>query len=220
MSQRSKPFPEDPFAGRVPTSHERQVGLPWDASYQEGLAPWDIGRPQPAVVRLGSDGAFTGAVLDAGCGTGENTLHVAALGLSVVGVDVAPTAISIARAKAAERRLDAVFAVADAFALESLGRTFDTVLDSGLFHTFDDDERTHYAASLARATRPDARLYVLCFRDDGPDTGPHPVSEQELRAAFCPSVGWDVVAIEPDRVLTTFHDDHGAPAWLATIERV
>jgi hypothetical protein len=33
------------------------------------------------------------------------------------------------------------FAVADAFQLESLECTFRTVLDSGLFHTFDGDER-------------------------------------------------------------------------------
>jgi predicted RNA methylase len=40
-------------------------------------------------VRLASEGGFAGAVLDAGCGTGENALHVASLGLSVLGVDVA-----------------------------------------------------------------------------------------------------------------------------------
>jgi hypothetical protein len=62
-------------------------------------------------------------------------------------------------------------------------------------------------------------LFVLSFSDDGPDTGPHPVSQEELRAAFSPGSGWDVAAIEPDRVLTRFHDD-GAPAWLATINRI
>jgi hypothetical protein len=61
------------------------TGLPWDASYRDGPAPWDIGRPQPAIVRLASAGGIAGAVLDAGCGTGENTLHVASLGLSVLG---------------------------------------------------------------------------------------------------------------------------------------
>jgi hypothetical protein len=68
-------------------------------------------------------------------------------------------------------------------------------------------------------TEPDGTLYVLCFRDDGPDPGPHPVSEDELRAAFDPSGGWKVAAIEPDRVQTRFHDD-GAPAWFATIRRI
>jgi len=45
------------------------------------------------------------------------------------------------------------FAMADALQLERLGRSFKTVLDCGLFHTFDDDdERTRYAASLAQVT--------------------------------------------------------------------
>jgi 2-polyprenyl-3-methyl-5-hydroxy-6-metoxy-1,4-benzoquinol methylase len=61
-------------------------------------------------VRLSSEGAFAGAVLDAGCGTGENALHLASLGLSVLGVDVAETALSIAREKAAQRSIEAEFA--------------------------------------------------------------------------------------------------------------
>ena len=50
LSQRSGTPAEDPFRGRHPTSHERMTGLPWDASYHDGLAPWDIGHPQPAIV--------------------------------------------------------------------------------------------------------------------------------------------------------------------------
>src|SRR5690349_15415638 len=208
----------DPFGGRPPTSHERMTGLPWDASYLDGPAPWDTGQPQPAVVRLAAEGGFAGAVLDAGCGTGENALHVAWLGLSVLGVDVAETALAIAREKAADRGIEVEFAAADAFQLERLGRTFETVLDCGLFHSFDSDERARYAASLASVTERGGTLYVLCFSDDGPESGPHPISRDELRAAFTPGSGWNVAAIEPDRLQTRFHDD-GAPAWFATVKR-
>jgi len=209
----------DPFGGRQPTSHERMSGRPWDASYHDGPAPWDTGRPQPAVVRVASSGGFAGTVLDVGCGTGENALHVAALGLPVLGLDVAATALAMARAKAAERGIDAEFALADALRLERLGRWFTTVLDCGLFHTFDGGERAAYVASLASVTEYGGTLYVLCFSDGGPSTGPHPVSQEELRAAFSLDHGWNVAAIEPDRVQTRFHDDDGAPAWLATVKR-
>lgn len=219
MTQRSGATADDPFGGRPPTSHERMTGRPWDASYRDGPPPWDTGRPQPAVVRLAAAGAFSAAVLDAGCGTGENALVIAAHGLSVLGVDVAETALAMARAKADERGIAAEFAAADALHLERLGRRFDTVLDCALFHTFKGDERPRYVASLASVTGPQATLYVLCFRDDGPGTGPHPVSADELRAAFDPSTGWSVVAIEPERLATRFHGDEGAPAWLATITR-
>jgi len=211
---------DDPFGGRQPTSHERMTGLPWDASYRDGPAPWDIGRPQPAVVRVAAAGGFAGSVLDAGCGTGENALHVAALGLPVLGVDVAEAALAVAREKARQRRIEAEFAVADALELGRLGRRFDTVLDVGLFHTFDRDERPRYVAGLASVTEPGGTLYVLCFRDDGPDPGPHPVGQDELSAAFDAGSGWNVAAVEPDRIQTRFHGDDGAPAWLATVNRI
>ncbi len=221
MSEQSGTPADDPIGGRDPTSHERMTGLSWDASYcNDDPAPWDIGHPQPAIVRLASRDALTGAVLDAGCGTGENALHVASLGLSVLGVDVAETALAIAREKAEVRGIDAEFALADAFRLEALGRRFESVMDCGLFHTFDADERRRYVASLSSVTAHDGTLYVLCFSDAAPDTVPHPISQNDLRAAFDPSTGWKIAAIEADRVLTTFHGDDGAPAWLATIKRI
>ena len=201
MAERSGTAAGDPFRGRRPTSHERMSGRPWDASYHDGPAPWDIGRPQPAIVRLASEGGIAGAVLDAGCGTGENALHVASLGLPVLGVDVAETALAMAREKAHARGIHAEFAAADALQLERLGRMFQTVLDCGMFHTLDDqEERTRYSASLASVTEHGG--------------------QQELRAAFNSANGWDIAAIEPDRVLTRFHGYHGAPAWFATIKRI
>ena len=219
MPERSGAPAEDPFGGRQPTSHERLLGQPSDASYRDGPAPWDVGRPQPAVARLASGGGFAGTVLDAGCGTGENALLIASLGFPVLGVDVAETALAMARQKARDRGIQAEFAVADALRLERLDRRFDTVLDCGLFHTFDRDERPAYVAGLASVTGHDATLYVLCFSDRGPGTGPHPVTEEELRAPFSPGTGWRVKTVAPDRLLTRLHDDDGAPAWLATITR-
>jgi 2-polyprenyl-3-methyl-5-hydroxy-6-metoxy-1,4-benzoquinol methylase len=204
---------------RQPTSHERRAGAPWDASYRDGPAPWDIGRPQPAIVRLAEAGAFAGPVLDAGCGTGENALHVAALGLPVLGVDVAETALAIACEKAAARGIDAEFAAADALRLDRLGRMFETVLDCGLFHAFDGPERRDYVAGLASLTSRGGHVHLLCLSDAGPRTGPHPVSQEELRAAFEDRGGWSVVSVGAERIETTF-DAQGVPAWLATIERI
>jgi len=218
MAERPRTSSDDSLPERQVSAHERDHGQPWDASYRDGPAPWDIGRPQQAVVRVAAAGGFAGAVLDAGCGTGENTLHIASLGLPVLGVDVAETALAMARKKARDRGTNAEFEAADAFHLERLGRKFNTVLDCGLFHTCEGDERTRYVASLASVTEPGATVYVLCFSDAGPETGPHPVREDELRAAFASSARWEVVSIVPQRIETRFHE-HGAPAWLATVKR-
>src|SRR5881397_1035587 len=69
----------------------------------QGTPPWDIGRPQPVIVRLAEEGAIRGEVLDVGCGTGENALFLASRGLRVVGLDGAPRAIEKAEAKAQKR---------------------------------------------------------------------------------------------------------------------
>jgi SAM-dependent methyltransferase len=232
MSEPSEALPNapinDPFQGRRPTSHERMTGLPWDASYRNGPAPWDIGHPQPAIARLASEGGFAGPVLDVGCGTGEHAFLVASLGLPVLGVDVAETALAMAREKARERTnhtktprgMNVEFAAADALHLEHLNRRFQTVLDCGLFHTFNADERPAYLASLASVTEHAGTLYVLCFSDAVPDTGPHPVSLQDLKSAFTPATGWNIATIQPDRIHTRFHGDKGAPAWFATIKRI
>ncbi len=159
-------------------------------------------------------------MLDAGCGTGENALLVASQGLRVLGVDVAETALAIARAKASERGIDVKFAAADALRLERFGRRFDTVMDCGLFHTLDGEERLRYVASLASVTESGGTLHVLCFSDVGPNTGPHPVGRAELGAAFDSATGWTVAAIDPERIQTRFCDEHGAPGWLAAIKRI
>lgn len=184
-----------------------------------GRRPGTSDAPQGAFVRVAAEHGFAGPVLDAGCGTGEHALLAASLGVPVVGVDLAETAIERARAKAVDRGLDAQFEVADAFELDRLGRTFATVLDCGMFHTCDDEERARYVASLASVTDHDGTLYVLCFSDLAPAIGPRLIGQDELRSAFDPADGWNVVTIDPGLIQTTFMQD-GVPAWFATINRL
>ena len=193
----------------------------WDTVYAPGAAPppWDIGRPQQAFLRLADRGLLSGRLLDAGCGTGEHALLAAARGAEAMGVDISPRAIAKARDKAAERGLPARFEVADVLSLEQLGMTFDTVIDSGVFHVFDDQDRARYVTSLGSVLRPDGCCYLMCFSDRKPGGyGPRRISQDELRAAF--SDGWAVASIEAD----TFEVNPGMPAptaqaWLAAIRR-
>jgi SAM-dependent methyltransferase len=185
----------------------------------KGTPPWDIGRAQPLFERLAADGQVTGPVLDAGCGTGENGLFFAARGFEVVGVDAVDAAIAAARGKARQRGLSAEFLVHDALALGELGRRFRTVLDSGLFHTFDDDERRRYVASLAAATALGAGVFVLCFSEhELRQGGPRRVTQPDLRAAF-DRPPFRVLRIEAAEMATNL-EDGGRRAWLASVERV
>jgi SAM-dependent methyltransferase len=195
----------------------------WDESYAGSAPPpWDIGRPQPAFVRLAEQGLLTGEVLDAGCGTGEHTLLAASSGADALGVDGSALAIEQARAKAAARGIKARFEVADALSLTDLGLAFGTLIDSGLFHVFDDDSRARYVASLASVLRPGGRLYLMCFSDRQQGTaGPRRVSEDELLSAF--ASGWETETIQADTFDINpgpFFDSTQAQAWLAVISRV
>lgn len=192
----------------------------WDDSYAGPPPPWDIGRPQPAFVRLADAGRLTGALLDAGCGTGENTILAAFHGARALGIDVSPRAIEVARRKALERGADTSFQVHDALHLDTPGETFDTVIDSGLFHVLDDAARIHYVAALYAALRPGGHLHLMCFSDHQPgDWGPRRVTEPELRAAF--GSGWRIDSLAPDR----FDINPGlgastAESWLTDVVRL
>jgi SAM-dependent methyltransferase len=196
------------------------AGHDWDDSYAGPPPPWDIGRPQAAFVRLAEAGALAGALLDAGCGTGEHTILAARQNARALGVDVSPLAIEIARRKAAERGVDTSFQVLDALRLDTLGQAFDTIIDSGLFHVFDDATRHQYVSAVHSVIRPGGHLHLMCFSErQAGDWGPRRLSEDELRAAF--KSGWRIDSLAPDRF--EINPGLGTPtaeAWLADVVRL
>jgi len=187
-----------------------------------GIAPWDIGKPQEAFVAVA--GEITSPVLDAGCGTGENALFFASRGHRVTGIDFVEEPIGRARLKAAERGLTARFLVKDVLKLGSWGERFASVIDSGLFHVFSDDDRRRYVHALARILEPGGRLFMMCFSDEEPGTdGPRRVPRQELHDAFAD--GWEVESIQhsrfelnPEFTVHTFSEG-GPKAWFAVVRR-
>jgi ubiquinone/menaquinone biosynthesis C-methylase UbiE len=184
----------------------------------ERQGSWDVERPQPALVGLAKQGAIRGSVLDVGCGTGDNALHMAALGHPTWGIDIVAGAIARARSKARDRGLAfGRFLVGDALALEELELRFDTVIDCGLFHALCDKERPFFLRGLRTVLREGGCYHMLGFSDRQPgDTGPRRLSEADLRQTF--REGWNVLSIEPALFETNIHPG-GARAWLASIER-
>ncbi len=186
-------------------------------AYRSGTPPWDIGRPQPEIVRLAEEGGVVGDVLDAGCGTGENALHLAALGHRVMGIDASPIAIERARAKAAQRGLPVSFELADALHLERIGRRFGTVMDCGLFHTFAPAERREYARSLTEVLEPGGTLQLLCFSDEQPPgPGPYRIAESDIRDAF--EGTFELRRLRRGRFESLAYEA-GPRAWVATLVR-
>jgi cyclopropane fatty-acyl-phospholipid synthase-like methyltransferase len=188
-----------------------------------------IDQPQPAVTALEREGWIRGSVLDVGCGAGEHTIHLAARGHAVLGVDLSPAAVDVAKANAAARGVPATFEVADALALGDQPR-FDTIVDSALFHTFDEDQRARYVHSLSGVCRSGGRVFVLALAvsDTEPALGPR-IPDTAIRDAF--GEGWTLEDLRASRYRVFINADNAArsglpegqladlPAWLARIRR-
>ena len=188
-----------------------------------GQAPWEIGKAQPAVRKVGE--SAVGSFLDAGCGTGENALFIASRGNAVTGFDFLEQAITQARQKARDRGLSAKFLVQDALKLGDWTERFDNVIDCGLFHVFSDEDRPRYLHGLRTVLKPEGHLFLLCFSDETPGTqGPRRISQNDLRAAF--AQGWRIESIEPTRfevrleAKQTLFSGEDPRAWLMVARRV
>jgi len=205
----------------------------WNSAYDNRTAPWVIGEPQPAIVKLAEDGWIRGDVLDVGCGAGEHTIYLTRLGHNVVGVDLSPSAVAQAEANAAAQGVTARFEVSSALELGDRPR-FDTIVDSALFHVFahDGGDPTAYVRSVRAVCKPGGLVHVLALSDTDPGFGPR-IGEAAIRDAF--GSGWVVEDLASthyrSRVTELVADDVrdqgltvGAivdlTAWLARIRRV
>lgn len=183
--------------------------ISWEDAYKT-RPPWDIGRPQPAFVELVQAGELNkGRVLDVGCGTGENALYLAERGFSVAGVDLSTRAIDAAKTKASERKLKVDFKLANALSLDFENAYFDNAIDSGLFHTFNDNDRVVFAREITRVIKTSGRYFMLCFSDKEPTNwgGPRRVTREEIEATFSPL--FNINYIKDTYFATRIHNDGG-----------
>jgi cyclopropane fatty-acyl-phospholipid synthase-like methyltransferase len=204
-------MPSGPSGKITPDFHDGRYATP---------PPWDIGRPQVAFRALADAGAIKGKVLDVGCGTGEHVLMAAALDLDATGVDLVASALQMARDKAYDRGLTARFLQLDARNLASLPQMYDTVLDSGLFHNFEDHDRVAFARSLRSVTAPGGTYFMLCRSDEDqhdPWRPPRMITQDEIRASFAGS--WRIDSIE-SAALEIRESPYRLHAWLAALTRI
>jgi ubiquinone/menaquinone biosynthesis C-methylase UbiE len=160
-----------------------------------------------------------GRVLDVGCGTGENALYLAGNGFSVSGVDLSDRAISMARAKAAERQLKVEFQAGNALSLDFKDGVFDNVIDSGLFHTFNDNDRPVYVREMARVLVTGGRYFMLCFSEKEPAGwgGPRRVTREEIQTTFSPLFKINYIK---DAYFATRIHNNGGKAYLSSATKI
>ena len=197
--------------------------LDFFSSVYKDIPPWDIGAPQPAMAELLQRFPPTAPILDAGCGSGDLSIHLARLGYRVVGVDFVESAIERARAKRRSLPPEVAalldFRVADALKPSLLGQTFGAVVDSGFLHLFDPDQCDQYIDEVAAVLQPQGRFYLHEFAIEFPVSSmPRQITEEELRARFTADKGWSIKEVLAVEFLSRVAPP--VPAVCACIERL
>ena len=85
------------------------------------------------------------------------------------------------------------FLVKDAMTLNEWGARFASVIDSGLFHIYDGDDRRRYVQGLAHVLKPGGRLFLFSFADSASAPGGG-VSRRAMHDAFAD--GWEIESLE------------------------
>ena len=101
---------------------------------------------------------IAGLVLDAGCGTGQMSLPIAARGLSIVGIDVADSMLALARAKV-DASWQARYETGDVRAIAYPDGAFEGAVFSKLLMHVEDWQTA--CRELLRVTRPGACIVQI-----------------------------------------------------------
>jgi 2-polyprenyl-3-methyl-5-hydroxy-6-metoxy-1,4-benzoquinol methylase len=158
-----------------------------EGAYRDGTAPWETGRPCSEIQRrlAAGDLPTSGTALDLGCGSGVQTLLLAAHGLQVVGVDLSTTAIEEAQRRAAGHAAGqrARFIAGDVTELRGIGEPFDVLVDRGCYHMARGENLDAFLHALERFSRAGTHLLLLAFSAAEQPEFPVPVvTEAELRS--------------------------------------
>ena len=148
---------------------EQHLKESWDEAYKRHdfrELPWETVKPDEELVRILREEKIKECkVLDIGCGSGTNSIFLAKNGFDVVGVDISPTAIEIAKKRAEDAGVKVEFLVANAYALKFAKNSFDFVFDRGCFHHIPVEYRGKYVKQNHLLLAEKGKYYLHAFSD-------------------------------------------------------
>lgn len=197
------------------------------------VQPWDIGKPQPALVSLHQErpDLFASPILDVGCGLGNNAIWLGSVGAEVVAVDVSPEALTECKSRLSATGpingsvdfLECNVLLPDLPEAVASKTPFATIIDSAVFHCIGDGPtRELYVSALHRLLAPGGHLIIHIFSDKNPDpyTGPTRVSEAYLRSFVNVETGWELGELSTVKYQDNVREAGYAWAWLGIAKRL
>jgi len=168
--------------------------MDWQAQYESGETPWDEGAPHPALLDFiagsgstRSIGTFQGRILVPGSGLGNDVRAISTADNQVIGLDIAPGAVSRAQLFPKSGREE--YIVADLFNLPpALRSSFDWIVEHTCFCAIDPSMRPAYAAAVGGALKPGGHLFAIFYLDPALDRQPpYGVTVPDLDRFFSPA---------------------------------
>jgi len=139
----------------------------WDQIYRKyplNTLGWELGKPRPILVEFVEKGLVKkGKALDLCCGAGTNTVYLAQNGFEVTGIDISPTALEYAKAKAKKADVAINFSVENFVELPFKDEAFDFVFDMGCFHHVEPEDRQRFIQGVSRVLKQGGMYMLTCF---------------------------------------------------------
>src|SRR5437879_4015864 len=163
--------------------------------------PWDAGGPHADLARLVNSGTIpVGQALDIGTGPGHDAVFLIQHGFNVIGIDISPSAVKLARENASQAGLFGFFQVGDIRQIPVEDHFIDFAYDRGCLHVLAPEDRPQAVAEVWRVLRKGGLYLLRVFSDKEPPAtqaggrapdgwrsvpdGPHRFTRKELEDLF------------------------------------
>lgn len=169
----------------------------WEKCWEQGLTPWDLGKPTPILQQLHQMGALPkGRALVPGCGMGYDVVSIACPERYVVGIDISEIALNraVQLFSSSPNANHFIFLKEDFFTWHPT-ELFDLIFDYTFFCAIEPEMRVAWAEQMSGLLRPDGELITLMFPiSDHVGGPPYKVSISDYEEVLCP-MGFEAISI-------------------------
>ena len=191
----------------------------FEERYKKGDLPWDTGEHDKNLEQaIKEESILPCPVLELGAGTGSDAVWLAKQGFKVTAIDVSPTAIEIARGKAADSGVQIEFIAANVLKDKIPTGPFDFVFDRGCFHIFDlPEERSRLAEIIWNHLKPHGYWFSIIGSTDGAQREQGPPRRSAFDIASAVESRFEIILLKAIDLDTNLPE--APPGWACLMRR-